>query len=252
LTPSPTGCKDRAVRLAVRAFLAQLLAILTIVSLSSLASAASYPCDYSSEQGLWAVSGGTGVSGARWARGVNGMNDVQHKGIYQYSRRLESIYVWNDLDDFIEFGWEQVAPGGIVTPKVVYEARQYNGSYADSDLSNVSTGSHEFHMARQTDGRYKYRLDGTWHPTASRSPVWIGGAPWAGVETQNQCDSGAAHWWSLDYKGSDNLWRTWTLSSWVCDTMKGYAYVKLSETNFEVRPTTDQFTTPCDPLRLFR
>lgn len=157
---------------------------------------------------------------------------------------VESLYVLNDSDSFLEFGW-LVGPAFGQSSPILFSFRSHNGSTDLRQLDVITGGDHRIWF-------WRHSADGWWHHRSDfasyghiRNPPWssAGGRLMATGEIHNQCDSGSTRWWALQYfsQAAQN-WINWTDNMWECDQMTHWGYDHLSNLEFSITSRTDTFT----------
>jgi len=170
--------------------------------------------------------------------------DLGHGDIH-----VESLYIFHDGDDLVEYGWD-FDWEGVFTNLWVFDARLFQGSgYAlRLDFHPTIAPMHEFRMRYDSsDGRYRFDYDGDQQPFA-RDPIWSTGRPHTTQEILNQCNGGVAHFWHLERETSSGSWVDWGSTHWNCDTETEWGFDYLSDTEFKVSSRDDNFTGGCDPV----
>jgi hypothetical protein len=205
-------------------------------------------CDFPSGDGNWGV--GAGPASSVTASVGNSAHATVRNNIDLHTfggMHVESVYIWHDGNDFVEFGWSLERPD-FFTHRYVFDARMFGGDYADRRDFEPSETDHAFRMFySSSDGRYHFEYDGDTKGFA-RDPAWSEGRPYTNGEIHNQCDGGGAHFWLLKRRTSAGDWVDWSGTHRNCDTETAYDYAEDSNTEFHVAARSDNFTGGCDPL----
>jgi hypothetical protein len=227
-------------------FLIEAIALAMIVFLPSPALAVT--CTEAGDSGNWDVHAEPDLSITN-SHGVAGQVNIRSLHLESYGgQHIENLYVWIDYDNFLEYGWHVDRDFTQTSPKAIYNARTYAGSYDDVDMESGDQliGNHYLWTALQTDGlTWKFKKDSTYY-TQTRQPPFAGGKPLAGGEINNQCDDGTSHWWTLQRRDQGTPptgnWYGWVGTDWVCDQETGYGYTPISSQEFRIDARTDNFT----------
>ncbi len=208
-------------------------------------------CAFSGSSGNWAVEGAPGIS-VTTAHGNHGWSNVRTNislslPIPGPATHVESLYIWHDGINMVEFGWALDRPIDF-THLNVFDARIFDGTYANRNDFQPSTGNHAFReVYNDTTARYDFEYDGVVQ-NFHRDPVWVGGRPRAGGEISYQCDDGNSHWWGLTHQHLGGTWVAWSSTHWNCDTETQYGFTWISDQEFTVDGRTDGFVDGCDPF----
>jgi hypothetical protein len=232
-------------RLGVEILVVQLLALVMVLSTAPPARAdcEDYPGDAN-----WAVGAGPGLS-ITTSHGVFGWSHVNDDiSLGTYEIHVESLYIWHDADDMVEYGWD-LDRGALYTNNHIFDARMFSGDYAVRlDVEGPTKVDHSFRIVyNDSTDRYDFKYDGDLQ-NYHRDPTWVGGRPWTVGEIKNQCNTGTSHWWTLQYQHLGAEWNPWSGTHWNCDTETHYGYLGISNTEFKVRSVTDTYTDGCDPF----
>lgn len=211
-------------------------------------------CSDSGPGGNWAITARHGSNTDFSQRGVSGSAKV-NDGVNLHTNpaiHVESLYIWLNPDNFVEFGWSLGRSSNDTWFFRVFFARK-NGpnTYTSTSLLNSpSNGNHRFTMRRwPTDGKYHFAYDSTWFSQTHTPANFTQAGEVAVGETRNWCDDARAHWWNLDRYTSANSWVGWTNAHRTCDTQKYYDYKGVSGDEFEIVGGTAKLDTACDPTK---
>jgi len=232
--------------------------ILTFALLSLLLeadSALAVACTQSPPDWNYAIEAGPGV-GITSANGVHGSATIKD-GYHLESNggmHVESIYLWNDYSNAIEYGWKEEASGAFGSGPEVFDLMFVDGVAFSPRIDDGSptTTNHSFRTTWGTGsgGRFNFEYDGV-QQTYHRDPIWNFGRPNAASEVSNQCDYGLAHWWGLKRVPTvGGTWVNWDNTHMICDGETDYGYQQDSMTEFHVVDVANTNTTgtSCDPF----
>ena len=225
----------------------QLLLITTLASLFvfiSASAAQAVVCSYSGPGGNWAINAAPAVT-VTDVHGNFGNSTPYEPNIEDGSIHVQSLYIWHDANDMVEYGWSFDKPM-LFTHLWVFDARMFGGDYADRVDFEPSQNEHAFRMLYNNGAqRYDFKFDGNVQ-NFHRDPTWVEGRPTAVQEIGNQCDQGTAHWSGLKRQRPNGDWDAWNGTGWICDSETGFGYDHVSATEFRVSSRPSIFTGGCN------
>ncbi|MGH2375649.1 MAG: hypothetical protein ACRDIC_19540 [bacterium] len=208
-------------------------------------------------RGNWSVAARPFFFGSENSTGVRSLINVGANAISNNGgKHVESIFLFRDLNNFLEFGWLVEQPTFFTSPPTVFNARMYTGVYDEDRLQeDITRGNHRFYMYHSTGtaNTFFFRFDGTKYNASRKPPCGQSGDPVATGEIKKQCDDDTTRHRDLEYRtaADDGTRAFWTETHWSCDTTIHFGYTEISDKEFRVdsRIGIDRvWTATCDPL----
>lgn len=170
---------------------------------------------------------------------------------------IESVYLWSNSLDAIEFGWGYRNFNGTETLYKFSHTLINNDDGGHSNAGSVSMELQKFTLLNSlsTTGQgwyiFNYRVAGVTQNFTDAVPFKYGHAN-AGVEVHNQCTEASGAFRNLQRQNLSGVWKKWRWTKWNSDGLKYYGYESVGYTGFNTRARSDTFTGnakggPCPP-----
>lgn len=184
------------------------------------------------------------------ASGIGGRLEIRQVHLEAFGgSKVESFYLIQDADNWVEFGWYVDRDNTQTGPKTIFHARRYAGDYFDwsaEDGDHLIGGQYLAMFYDSSQRRFKFTRNSSPYSGLGQGvrPRFSDGVPQPQSEIHNECDEGQGRFWTLDYRNRSGVWGDAEGNSRLCDRMTHHGYAYVTSDEFKVVERLDHYVSP--------